>query len=206
MSSDLQQDVIKIHANRAKALLYAGVAGAFVVIDWLLYVVWPTPEVSSRPWMYQEPFKTGFFIVLLLVMGAGLLACLCLTVTPRPLVQLDSEGMVYELYPFVRRSVHWADVSRISAFKDSYSVSPVQRSMRLTLYFNIKPHGVLAYGGKSKLRWTIGQALLPISVGELVHDMQRYHHEVTLIDPQSLRRLVREHRSSERGEHSNRRG
>jgi hypothetical protein len=128
----------------------------------------PTPDVTTQPWLYQEPFKTAFFITLLLGMGAALLACLYLTVTPRPLLQLDSEGMVYELYPFMRRSVWWADVSRISACKDSVTVSPVQRSVRLTLYFTIKPRAALAYSGKSELKWTIGQALLPISVEELV--------------------------------------
>lgn len=91
-----EQQVVRIYANRAKTLLAAGFCCMFAAAGWLFYFVWPTPDVATNPWLYQEPFKTAFFLIRLLFSVAGSFGGLYWTVTPIPLLQLDSMGMVYQ--------------------------------------------------------------------------------------------------------------
>jgi hypothetical protein len=151
---DERQQVVKIYASHAKTLLAASFCGIFAAGACLYYFVWPTPSVATNPWIYQEPFKTAFFIIWLLLSMAGFLAGLYWTVTPMPILQLDTTGLIYQPYPLKKRSVYWADLHGISVFKQSATITLV-RIVRLTLWFHIKPHTVFAYGSRSRLEWSI---------------------------------------------------
>lgn len=194
---DEEQQGVKVYANRARAALGAGIAAIFVITALLFYFIVPTPADTTNPWLYQEPFKTMFFLIWLLAGLVGIVLGFYWTVTPVPLLQLNALGMVYQPYPFVHRTIWWEDLYGISALTDSRTVRLV-RVVSLTLWFTIKPHAAMTYGGRTKLKWTIGQARLPVAAEDVERLIARYH-TVRIAD----RRVPgREHDAARGEEHS----
>ena len=180
MVVDEQRQGVKMYANRTRAALGAGMAAIFVITALLFYFIVPTPADATNPWLYQEPFKTLFFLIWLLVGLVGVVIGLYWMVTPLPLLQLTPLGMVYQQHPFVHRTIWWEDLYSISALTDARTVRLV-RVVSLTLWFTIKPHAAMTYGGRTKLTWTIGQARLPVAV-EYVERLIARYHTVRIVD------------------------
>jgi hypothetical protein len=75
---------VKVYANRVVAFGWALLAALFVTVTILSTFVWPTPKVTARPWLYQEPYKTLVFALVILLSGADLVISLYWTFTPLP--------------------------------------------------------------------------------------------------------------------------
>jgi len=82
--------------------------------------------------------------------------------------------MVFHPWPFVTRTIRWADISGITAVKTSASIY-LRHIVTLTLWVTVSPHAVAAYGNKPALKLNIRQAMLPMPVEKVVHLLQEYH-------------------------------
>jgi hypothetical protein len=95
------------------------------------------------------------------------------TLTPVPLLLVDERRLVFQRWPLMRRTIAWADVASLMAFKRTFFV--YGRHTTFTLQVRLKPHAVAAYRNRQQLKVAISQVLLPIPVEELVRLLRRYH-------------------------------
>lgn len=169
-----RQTPTRFYVNRGKAFLAGVVGGGVYVVIFVLAFVLPRPQVTARPWMYDEPLKTLIFGAGLLVSGAIVLMGLYWTFTSSPLLELSSTGITYQPYPLVRRVVRWDDMYGITVSTASWK-SYFRRVTRLTISFRLKPHAAPLYRGRTQLVWNIGQAALPVPIDDVVRTVHRYH-------------------------------
>lgn len=167
---------VKVYANRVVAFGGALLAAFFVTVGFLAYFVLPTPEITARPWQYQEPYKTLVFAFGTVLFGAALVISLYWTFTPLPMLLLNATELVYRPYPLVRRSYQWADIINISASKETKSRSTYMiRYTVLRVRIKLRRRAAMRYGNKPRYTLTIRQSMISISFVELVHLMRRYH-------------------------------
>ena len=151
--------------------------------------VWPTPKVTARPWLYQEPYKTLVFALVILLSGAALVMSLYWTFTPLPMLLLNATRLVYRPYPLVRRSYQWADIINISASKETKSISSYMiRYTVLRVSIRLRRRAAMRLGNKPRYTLTIRQSMISISFVELVHLMRRYH-KVDAVEWDRTRRI-----------------
>ncbi len=166
------QHEVKLYANRTKAFLGgAGCAGFGLAIA-LVYPL-PTPEATANPWMYQEPFKTLLFIAIAACCLVGTLVSMYWTATSSPKLLLNATELVYQPFPFVTRRIRWVDVSSIHPVTTSTRVHGV-RVTTLTLFIQVRPEAVAAYGYQAVVKLKIVQGLLPVPVREVIPLLGHY--------------------------------
>jgi hypothetical protein len=162
------------YVSRGKAALVVCLGLALLVLDWASYGV-PKPSGAIDSLGYDDPFKTGIF----LTWGAGclllVLTWLYRLVTPLPVLQVDSTGLVYRPFPFVRRGLHWAEVERLGAFQLSYRMSWLVHVERLELLVQLTPEAMEAHGNREWLSVKLNGRLLPVGRDVVVRQIQRYH-------------------------------
>jgi hypothetical protein len=128
------------YVTRWKVFLAAVGLASFSVIDVLSYIVWPTPLVTTNPWMYREPANTMVFLAILLFCAALAFCGLYWTSTPRPMLELSPSRLVYRRFPLPIRVIHWDDVEGISAVASKRNLNPSMSIVVLILGFMLKPH------------------------------------------------------------------
>lgn len=166
---------VNLYATRWKPFLATlGFAGG-LVIDLLAYFVWPTPVVTSRPWMYEEPTKTILFIVILLISSAFVLLGLYWTVTPIPMLQLRESCLVYHPFPLPTRTIYWADVAHVSAYAAKRDTSLFTHATFLTLGFLLKSRETITDVDQRLIEIDINLANLSLRAEELVGLIRNYH-------------------------------
>jgi hypothetical protein len=158
---------LKIYYSRASAWNGAIVAVVLLVCAAPFYFIVATPTGTT-------PTKTLVFALWVAFCWAGLLSNLYWILTPSPLLLVTTTGMVFHPWPFVTRTIRWADISSITAVKTS-ATAYLQRTVTLTLWVTVNPHAVAAYGNKPALKLNIRQAMLPMPVDKVVHLLQEYH-------------------------------
>jgi hypothetical protein len=154
----LGNEPLTIYASRAKT---GGFALLFAVMVALAVVAFDRDPTNGR-------MELG-----LSLFGTGLLFMLYWALTPVPLLLVDETRLVFQRWPLIRRTIAWADVASLMAFKRTFFV--YGRHTIVTLQVRLKPHAVAAYGNRQQLNVAISQVLLPIPVEELVRLLRRYH-------------------------------
>jgi hypothetical protein len=179
---------VKVYANRVFAFGGALLAAFFVTVTILSYFVLPTPEITARPWLYQEPYKTLVFAFGTLLFGALLVMSLYWTFTPLPMLLLNATELVYRPYPLVRRSYQWADIINISASKETTRSTYMFRYTVLRVSIKLRRRAAMRQGNRPRYTLTIRQSMISISYVELVHLMRRYH-KVDAVEWDRTRRI-----------------
>jgi hypothetical protein len=129
---------VALYVTRWKKLLAASVCGALLAVDLLNYFVWPTPETSPNPWVYEEPAKTLLFLGVLLGATLFLLLALYWTLTPLPLLRVTASEVIYRPFPLRARTIHWDEVEYVLATATRRATTMGRRSTTLTLFFALK--------------------------------------------------------------------
>lgn len=122
---------IALYAARWKAFLITLLFAGFLLVDVCYYFVWPTPTVTTQPWLYQELAKTIFFIFWGLICASSVVMGLYWTLTPRPLLQLSTTSLVYRPFPRPTRTIVWGDVEHVTAVAPQNPIGvhgPLQRA------------------------------------------------------------------------------
>lgn len=179
---------ISLYATRWKAFLITLFIAGFLVVDLLNYFVWPTPTITNQPWSYQEPTKTIFFIVVLLILAPMVALGSYWTLTSRPLLQLSATGLVYRPFPRPTRTISWDDVESLIAYRSVTGQGAPTKI--LTLRFTLKPHGLSADQAPQRLGLDIHLQLLSLSADELIERISAYHPLHSSYTPKGLRIAV----------------
>ena len=166
---------VNLCATRWKPFLAAIAFAGAIVVDLLFYFVWPTPAISMRPWMYQEPAKTLLFIVVFLIGTIFVLLGLYWTVTPIPMVQLSESCLVYHPFPLPTRTINWVDVAHILAVAERRDTSLYTRATFLTCWFTLKPRDNPINADPQQIDIDINLGNLPLHAEELVRLIRNYH-------------------------------
>lgn len=165
---------MKIYASRVKAAGFAVLAiGLGALAVWAL--VDSSSYVGPYAWrITQQPIKSMVFGLLAAFAAFGALLFLYWIITPLPFLVVDETGLTFQRWPFVNRTVAWADVEDITAVKTSVP-NYFWKLVTLTLWVSLKPQAVGDYGGKPEVKLNLPQFLLPIPVEDLVKHLERYH-------------------------------
>lgn len=168
---------LRMRANRVAAFEIA-----FIGLLFELGIMWSVgpdlPTVPPASWSLD-----GWVIVVvcgIMVVPFGCIALLGLYwfVAPWPYLTLDATRMVFQPYPFVKRTIRWSDVQAIQTAETrpaSKSVYSRGRPSATKLHIAIKPDVRAAYHGKSELTLVINRFLLNTSRDELLKTLRRYH-------------------------------
>lgn len=178
---------VSLYVVRWKAFLITLFLAGLLLADLMSYFVWPTPSVTTSPWMYQEPWKTMIFIVVLLSLIPAIAVSLYWILTPRPLLQLSATSFVYRPFPLLghTRIIAWDDVKWLSAFPEATRQGRPART--LTLLFTLTPPRLSIGQAPQKLRLTISLQLLSRSSDELIDLICAYHPLHSQYTPRGLR-------------------
>jgi hypothetical protein len=170
---------ISLYATRWKSFLLALVFAGVIVMDWLWYLVWPVPDVTMYPLAYQEPGKTIYFTVALLVSAALVATGLYWTFTSRPVLRLSVSELIYRPFPLPLpwRTISWDDIESVSvdfAWKH-VPLGQLTHGSILIFWLTYKPHRSSASSAQPPLEVHINMRALSLQADELVKLIGIYH-------------------------------
>lgn len=166
---------VSLCATRWKPFLAVLIFAGGLVVDFLYYFVWPTPDVTAHPWEYQEPAKTILFWGFLLISATFIALCLYWTLTPRPLLQLSATSLVYRPFPLPTRTIYWDDVEHVAATAVQVDTSLVTHTTMFMLWFTFKPDRLSAARAQQPLQLEINLGNLSLHANELLALIRAYH-------------------------------
>lgn len=166
-----------------KASRVAALEVAFMGLLFTLLVVWSvSPDLPSVPpssWSVDDWASVVVSGIMGVPFGCIALLGLYWFVAPWPYLTLGATWMVFQPYPFVRRTIRWADGHAIQTAETrpaSKSVYSRGRPSATKLCVSIKPQARAAYHGKSEITLVINRFLLNTPRDDLLKTLRRYHH------------------------------
>jgi hypothetical protein len=169
---------VKVYMNRGPALLIALCSAASCALGAWVYLDRTIPPVTTNPFIYTAVGRT-ILSVFLVVIGFFGLWVLYVVFIPLPMFEFDATGITYR-WPFKWGSLRWDEMATITASKEVTDSRYPRFTTSLTLRITLTQGAVVAGGRRSRVTLRFGQALLPMSIEELVWHIRKYHAVITL--------------------------